>query len=156
MLTSNSFDCGRHNVRERIINGKPHWVYLGNSLAECIRFARKVQESGEYFLDPLTMEIMGAHHTKLALVLPVLLLVAMDHYHRFNDMKTIAYPEEFPYLSGKAARGFTADYNYLVHFGLLDKGSENVNSDDCVHYRVTALGRAFIGGMEIRTELFNI
>lgn len=80
MLTVDDFNC---DVREEIINGKSHWVYLGNDLAECIRFAVKVQENGEYFFDPLMMKIMGAHRVTLTKDM-VLLLAAMDHYHRFN------------------------------------------------------------------------
>lgn len=137
------------------INGKICWKYLGNNLAECIRFAKKVQSSGDHFFDPLTMEVTGAHRAVLSKGM-VTLLAAMDHYHRFNDIKTMSYPTGFPYLSGHAARGFSTNYNYLIHFGLLAKSPGEKNSDGCVHYWVTDTGRDFIEWMPIEAELFNI
>jgi len=150
-LTAEDFDCDVTTVN---INGKICWKYIGNDLEECIRFARKVQLGGDHFFDPLTTEVMGAHRAKLDKNM-VLLLAAMDHYHRFNDVKTMAYPTGFPYLSGQAARGFTTNYSYLVHFGLLDK-SHGSNSDGKVHYWVTDHGREFIAGIPILAELLNI
>ncbi len=151
-LTAGDFDCA---VTATNINGRICWQYIGNDLAECIRFAKRVQSGGDHFFDPLTMEVTGAHHTILSKGM-VLLLAAMDHYHRFNDVKTMSYPTGFPFLSEQAARGFTTNYNYLVHFGLLAKSPGEKNHDGCVHYWVTDHGREFIAGIPILAELYNI
>ena len=151
-MTETDFDCDVATVN---INGKICWKYVGNNLAACIQFAKLVQSKGDHFFDPLTEEVTGAHHTVLSKGM-VLLLAAMDHYHRFNDIKTMSYPTGFPYLTKFAARGFTANYNYLVHFGLLAKSPGDSNPDGCVHYWVTDHGREFIAGIPILAELFNI
>ncbi len=148
MLTVEDFPCP---VIQTNINGVKCWKYSGCDLDECIAFARVVQAAGEKFYDPLLDEVRSAHIAKLNKGM-VLLLAAMDHQHRYNDYETMAYPNDFPVISSKAARGFTTNYSYLVHFNLLSKTSRNGE----VHYWVTDLGRRFIKGESIRCTLYNI
>ncbi len=148
MLTAQDFDC---QVTMTSINGVDCWRYLGNDLEECIQVARLAQSKGEKFYDPLLDEVQGVHQAKLDRGM-VLLLAAMDHYHRFNACKTLTYPNDFPVVSPKAARGFTTNYSYLVHFRLLAKKTV----DGEVQYWVTERGRRFLQGEEILCELYNI
>ena len=133
------------------LNGKPCWKYLGNDLEECVQFARQVQAAGEKFYDPLTDSVRSAHRAILDKYM-IRLLVAMEHYRLYQERERFEYPNDFPKVSPGAARDFSTNYNYLVHFGLLAKE----NKDGVVVYWVTNLGRAFIAGESIRTELFNI
>lgn len=148
MLTEQDFDC---NVSYTNINGKSCWKYKGNDLAECIAFARKVQAAGEKFYDPLTDDIRSTHRAILDASM-IRLLVAMDHYRRYQDRTMFEYPNDFPKVSPGAARDFSTNYNYLVHFGLLGKKTQ----DGEVVYWVTNLGRKFINGESICCELYNI
>ncbi len=147
MLTEQCFD---YPVEYTRINNKFCWVYLGNDLAECVSFAKMVTRNGELFFDPLTVDVRGPHRQWLEKSM-VLLLVSMQHYHQYNDVETMAYPEEFPWIDDNA-RGFCSNYSYLVHFGLVDKKS----SGGKPHYWVTDLGRRFIEGERVRRELYNI
>jgi hypothetical protein len=148
MLTEQDFDC---LVSQVSINGTTCWKYVGNNLQECILFARKVQAAGEKFYDPLTDNIQHAHRAILDAPM-VRLLVAMYHYELYQDREMFEYPKDFPKVSPGAARGFSTNYNYLVHFGLLGKK----NQDGEVVYWVSDLGQKFVKGESIRCELFNI
>lgn len=147
-LTELDFDC---RVTKESRFGFDCWVYLGSDFDELIAFSRKAQSYGERFYDPLTADVAGAHHAILDKQM-VRLVLAMQHYHQFNDYEQMAYPNDFPVISPRAARGFSTNYNYLVHFGLLGK----VHRDGEVYYWVTDLGRRFIGGCSIRCELYNV
>lgn len=148
MLTQKDFAC---SVEQITIFGLTCWKYLGNDLAECVKFAVLVQSRGERFYDPLTADVAGVHRAILDKPM-IRLLVAMEHYHQYQEREVFEYPNDFPKVSPNAARGFSTNYNYLVHFGLLDK--KNVDGE--VVYWVTDLGREFIAGKSIRCELFNI
>lgn len=148
MLTETDFNCP---VRHEKINGTLCWRYAGNDLRECVVFARKVRTAGEKFWDPLTGDIRSAHRQRLTEGMS-LLLAAMQHYHDYNDMRTMTYPNEFPMVNSKAARGFTTHYNYLIHYGLLGKESR----DGVVHYWVTDLGREYLDGKELPGSILNI
>ena len=147
MLAETDFD---YPVEYQRINDRDCWVYKGNDLRECVVFAKKVTLNGEKFFDPLTIDVRGPHRQWLEKSM-VLLLVSMQHYHQYNDVETMAYPEEFPWIDDNA-RGFCSNYSYLVHFGLVAKRS----IDGTPHYWVTNLGRRFINGERIRRELYNI
>jgi hypothetical protein len=148
MLTEQNFACRAELVS---INGTPCWKYFGNDLEECVQFARQVQGAGEKYYNPLTDDVRSAHRAILDKYM-IRLLVAMEHYRLYQDRDMFVYPNDFPKVSPGAARDFSTNYNYLVHFGLLNKKHE----DGEVIYWVTTLGRAFIGGFSICTELFNI
>jgi hypothetical protein len=150
MLTEQDFACRAELIS---INGKPCWKYFGNNLEECVQFARQVQAAGEKFYDPLTDDVRSAHRAILDKYM-IRLLVAMEHYRLYQEREEFVYPNDFPKVSPEAARDFSTNYNYLVHFGLLAKG--NKVGVGGVVYWVTNLGRAFIAGESIRTELFNI
>jgi hypothetical protein len=63
----------------------------------------------------------------------------------------MVYPDEFPVLD-KGVRGFTGEYAYLVHFGLLRRERDG----DVTHYKLTMIGWEFIkGGTKIHRALFN-
>jgi len=149
MLTESSFNC---RVVFTSINGKPCWKYLGNNLEECAQFARQVQAAGEKFYDPLTDDVRSAHRAVLDKYM-IRLLVAMEHYRLYQERERFEYPNDFPKVSPGAARDFSTNYNYLVHFGLLGK---TIRDAGVVVYWVTDLGREFINGERIRCELFNI
>ncbi len=147
MLTFDSFDC---MVTKETIKGTPCWVYHGNDLGRAINFAQRVQAAGEKFFDPLTGVVSGVHTAVLDKAM-VTLLIAMDHYHRYNEYSQMIYPDEFPVLD-KGCRGFTGEYAYLVHFGLLSRERDG----DLTSYQLTDSGREFIkGGKKIFPELFN-
>lgn len=148
MFTQNDwFNCP---VIKEIINGVQCWKYLGNDLKECCDFAQKVQSMGEKFYDPLTKEVTGVHTAVLDKAM-VTLLIAMEHYHKYNDYPRMSYPDDFPLLD-QGTRGFTGEYAYLVHFGLLCREREG----EFTYYRLTTLGREFIkGGKKVCPVLFN-
>jgi len=146
-LTVNDFPYLVDHVR---INGVKCWKYLGDSLVEAAGFARKVQAVGERFYDPLTNEVTGVHKAVLDSEM-VRLLIAMSHYHKWNEQETLVYPDHFPVLD-QGTRGFTGEYAYLVHFGFLNRERQG----DDTHYWVTDLGNEFIrGGLRIHPALFN-
>lgn len=147
MLKVTDFNCV---VRKDTINGIECWVYIGNSLSDCVDFAKLVRRHGEWFFDPLTAEVSGVHRATLDREM-VRLLAAMSHYQDFNDYTTMVYPGDFPVVTSRAARGFTTNYNYLVHFGLLGKE----HREDAVHYWVTDKGREFLAGGRSPASLFN-
>lgn len=147
MLTTKDFYC---RVSKENINGVKYWKYLGGSLIEAADFARLVQSKGEKFYDPLTQEVTGVHKAVLDREM-ITLLIAMSHYHKYNEIATMAYPDEFPLLD-KGVRGFTGEYAYLVHFGLLERGRRG----DSTHYWLTDFGHEFVqGGKKICPALFN-
>ncbi len=147
MLTISDFNC---SVTKTNVRGTDCWTYLGDSLTEAVDFARKVQAVGEKFYDPLTGVVTGVHTAVLDKAM-VTLLIAMEHYHKYNDYSRISYPGDFPVLD-KGTRGFTGEYAYLVHFGLLSRGREG----EFTFYQVTDLGREFIeGGKKVCPVLFN-
>lgn len=147
MLTSSNFDC---IVTKEDINGIKYWKYLGDSLKVAAGFAKTAQAAGEKFYDPLTNEVTGVHKAILDKAM-VTLLIAMSHYHRYNNHPSMTYPDDFPLLdSGK--RGFTGEYAYLVHFGLLSR--ERQGDDTC--YSLTPFGFEFIdGAAKICPVLYN-
>jgi len=122
---------GPHNV----------WYYLGNDLRECTRFARIVLENGGTFFDPLTGKPYGSNIEQMD-VHKAELLLAIYHLRLYKDKASLLYSEEFPHLSDKYARGFTTNYSYLVHFGLLSKA----RLDGKVYYRLTNKGMDFCRG----------
>jgi hypothetical protein len=137
-------------LTETAVKGIKCWKYTGNDLADCILHAKRVMACGENFLNPITGEIAYSHKVILSKSMAIL-LAAMQHYHEYQDKVTMEYPTDFPLIDNDAARGFTANYNYLIHFGFLEK--KTVDGD--VHYWVTDLGREFIAGEPIYKTLFN-
>jgi len=147
MLTQNDFDCA---ARKITISGTKCWVYHGNDLEAAVAFAQKVQAAGEKFYDPFTKVVTGVHTAILDQAM-VTLLIAMEHYHKYNDYPRMSYPDDFPVLD-RGTRGFTGEYAYLVHFGLLCREREG----EFTYYRLTTLGREFIeGGKMVCPVLFN-
>jgi hypothetical protein len=146
-MDQNEFDFA---VVEERVNGVKCWKYLGDSLKEAAVFAQKVRSVGAKFYDPLTREVTGVHRAVLDADM-VRLLIAMSHYHKYNEYSTMVYPDEFPVLD-KGVRGFTGEYAYLVHFGLLRRERDG----DVTHYKLTMIGWEFIkGGTKIHRALFN-
>jgi hypothetical protein len=137
-------------LNETTVKGIKCWEYTGNDLADCISHAKRVTACGENFLNPITGVIAYSHTVNLSKGM-VILLVAMQHYHDYQDKVTMAYPNDFPVTDNKAARGFSGSYNYLVQFGFLDK--KTIDGD--VRYWVTDLGREFIAGEPVYKTLFN-
>ncbi len=147
MLTTKDFSCP---VSKDTHNGVKYWRYVGDSLTVAADFARLVQSKGEKFYDPLTQEVTGVHTAVLDKAM-VTLLIAMVHYHQYNEYVTMTYPEDFPVLD-KGTRGFTGEYAYLVHFGLLNRERRG----EYTHYQVNPLGHEFVkGGKKICPALFN-
>jgi hypothetical protein len=137
-------------LTETTVKGIKCWKYTGDYLPECIDYAAKVKASGENFLNPITGEIAYSHKVILSKSM-VILLAAMQHYHDYQDKETMAYPNDFPVTDNSAARGFSGNYNYLVHFGFL--GKQTIKGE--VRYWVTDLGREFLSGKPIFRILFN-
>ncbi len=97
-----------------------------------------------------TREVTGVHKAVLDADM-VRLLIAMSHYHRYNDCDTLTYPGDFPVLD-RGSRGFTGEYAYLVHFGLLSRERDG----DVTHYKLTPMGWEFVkGGTKVCPVLFN-
>lgn len=147
MLTQANFDDLVTKVR---INGVECWKYRGNALNEAIAFAQTVLSHGEKFYDPLTGVVTGVHTAVLDKAM-VTLLIAMSHYHKYNDHPSMEYPDHFPLLDS-SPRGFTGEYAYLVHFGLLRRERDG----DTTLYSLTPAGFKFVdGGSKVRPVLFN-
>jgi len=147
MLKSGDFGCA---VTKEIINGVKCWKYRGDSLEVAVVFAKTAQAAGEKFYDPLTNEVTGVHKAVLDKAM-VTLLIAMSHYHRYNDHSAMMYPDHFPLLDN-GTRGFTGEYAYLVHFGLLSRERQG----DDTYYSLTPLGFEFVeGAVKICPMLYN-
>lgn len=147
MLKDSDFECA---VTKENVNGVKYWEYHGDSLKGAAGFAKIVRAAGEKFYDPLTNEVTGVHTAVLDKAM-VTLLIAMSHYHRYNDHPSMSYPDDFPLLHD-GRRGFTGEYAYLVHFGLLNR--EHKGEDTC--YSLTKFGFKFVwGGAKICPVLYN-
>ncbi len=135
-----------YSVSQVKINGVKCWKYLGTDLKEAGYFARTVHAAGEKFYNPLTSEVTGVHTTVLDKVM-VTLLIAVSHYHKYNDCLTMANPEEFPLLNSSIRRFATVS---LVHFGLLKR------ERDTTRYLLTETGMKFVEGKwKVRPVMFN-
>lgn len=146
MLTEQDFAC---SVTKATIKSVKCWVYLGNDLKEAVGFAKMAQAAGEKFYNPLTEEVTGVHTAILDKAM-VTLLIAMSHYRKYNDHPSMAYPEQFPLLDN-SPRGFTGEYAYLVHFGLLSR-----ERDGDTLYSLTEFGLEFVEGeVKVCPVLFN-
>jgi hypothetical protein len=137
-------------VSKVIVDDNKCWKYIGDSLEEGVEFAQRVRAAGEKFYDPFTKKVTGVHKAVLDGDM-VRLLIAMSHYHKYNDCGTMQYPDGFPILD-TGVRGFTGEYAYLVHFGLLSRERQG----DTTHYKLTGPGFEFVlGSTKVCPKLFN-
>lgn len=68
------------------------------------------------------------------------LVIAMYNEHGVGTK--LQYPKDFPHLNDRYARGFTTNYAYLRHWGLLERTGNGKTPD----WHVTELGEQFIRG----------
>jgi len=124
------------------------WEYLGNDVQEMLRFVNVVLRSRDKFFDPLTRRPEGSNRHTLETASVILLislcqLTMVKHKHEFK------YPDDFPKVTPKrGARGFSTNYSYLVHFGLLGRPEGKPES----HYYVTQKGFDFYNGLATCSE----
>jgi hypothetical protein len=120
---------------------RPVWHYKGESLPEAITFARTCIQAGDTFFDPLTNRPFGSHLATLTAG-QIRLLLAMHQAQVHDKLSSLKYPEQMPFLRKSDARGFSTNYNYLMHFGLANKKKV----DGGTYWFVTTEGRQFCEG----------